>query len=223
MARMKNHCPRFVVGMDLSGPSNIQETSLAVFNEKGNSLVLKEMISGAADLQIFHLTVGLADQGDVIVGIDAPLSYNPGGGDRPGDRRLRTQMINAGLPSGTVMTPTMTRMAYLTLRGIVIARLLASLAEKQLHLVEVHPTASLVLRGAPLEAVLSMKSNLSSRKKLLSWLESQGLKDLSSLTSPSDHDLAACAAGLAAWYWQRGEPCWLEPADPPLHPFDYAC
>jgi hypothetical protein len=49
---------------------------------------------------------------EVVVGIDAPLSYAVGGGDRPADRDLRRVVIAAGMRPGPVMPPTLTRMAY---------------------------------------------------------------------------------------------------------------
>jgi len=38
-----------------------------------------------------------------------------------------------------------------------------------------------------------------------------------------DHTVAACAAALAAWDWSRGKGRWVHPADPPAHPYDFAC
>jgi hypothetical protein len=40
----------------------------------------------------------LRDQ--IAVGLDAPLSYNPGGGDRPADACLRKAVVGAGLRQG---------------------------------------------------------------------------------------------------------------------------
>ena len=39
----------------------------------------------------------------------------------------------------------------------------------------------------------------------------------------SSHFVAACAAALAAWHWQKGTSSWLAKAQLPWHPFDFAC
>jgi predicted nuclease with RNAse H fold len=120
------------------------------------------------------------------------------------------------------MPPTLTRMAYLTLRGIVVARSLR-LARDDIQIVEVHPGGTMALRGAPTAAVAGLKHHESARRALLAWLQRQGLKGISAAAKPSDHYVAACAAALAAWKWHRNEAVWRHPAAPPHHPFDYAC
>ena len=85
--------------------------------------MVAESLVGAND----HLILGRFRQwiseDEVVSGLDARLSYNIGGGDRPGDAALRAAIIAAGLRPGTVMAPTFSRMAYLTLRGITVSRL----------------------------------------------------------------------------------------------------
>src|SRR5688572_13918280 len=104
-----------VVGVDLAGPSNVAETARVWLLPAGGRLVLAGSRTHATHAALLRTVEDLAAGGPVIVGLDAPLSYNPGGGDRPPDQALRERLVALGLPSGTVMSPTMTRMAYLTL------------------------------------------------------------------------------------------------------------
>lgn len=233
-----------LVGLDLSGPSNTADTVLTLFLSSTNegpdgadSARLLLVVPEAGDLTILRTldTVLATKQPQikhVVAGIDAPLSYNPGGGDRPADTELRALLHAAGLHSGTVMAPTMTRMAYLSLRGISVARLLGELpaGHSGLHLemYEAHPAGAMVLRGAPVEDVRRLKRERGSREALLNWLEGQGLKGCVEGLGipghdPSDHYLASCAAALAAWGMARRSPAWFRPAEPPLHPFGYCC
>jgi predicted nuclease with RNAse H fold len=211
------------VGIDLSGPSNPGATALAAFAVRSGGLAWTGGLRGADDRELVRFLVDLESRTPVVVGIDAPLSYNVGGGDRPGDARLRAHTVAARLPSGSVMTPTMTRMVYLTLRGIALSRILETAGIEGLRLVEVHPAAAMALRGAPLDAVLGMKKSSHSRERLLAWLEAQGLAGVSGISGPTDHDVAACAAALAAWRWSAGGAVWIEKADPPFHSYDFAC
>lgn len=213
----------FFVGIDLSGPSNSTETAAAAFKASSKGyLTAYKYLQGADDKDICNFVNILLAEGDIVAGIDAPLSYNIGGGDRPADADLRNKIVTAGLRSGSVMTPTMTRMVYLTLRGISLARLLLALNEK-IKIVEVHPGAVMALRGAPAEDAAAFKINMISRRKLLEWLEKQGLKKAGDIKNPSDHYVAACAAALAAWKWYQHKSVWIFEAEQPFHPFDYAC
>ena len=126
---------------------------------------------------------------------------------------------------GTVIPPTAPRMVYLTLRGISIVRLLVGFCTKEPRIVEVHPTAAMALRGAPVDDVMNFKGEGAGtvRRSLLAWLEERGLRGVSSLPDSSDHLVAACAAALAAWEWSVGESGWRAPAEPPFHPYDFAC
>lgn len=213
----------YIVGIDLSGPSNSRDTALAAFNADGQkSLTACGSLLGADDSQILSFIQGLLPPKPLVVGIDAPLSYNIGGGDRPADRDLRKQARMAGLKSGTVMPPTMTRMAYLTLRGISIARALL-LTDDRIQIVEVHPGAAMAFRKAPIGDVLAFKQREKSRQNLLTWLEQQGLKNIADIEEPTDHYVAACASALAAWKWRHNKSAWRKAAAPPFHPFEYAC
>ena len=215
--------PRWILGLDLSGPTNLKDTALAVFRDRGNGLSLERTAREVSDPIVYELGAELAEEGSVIVGLDAPLSYNPGGGDRPGDRSLRSTLTQAGLRSGSVMTPTMTRMAYLTLRGISLARGLEQVGVGREHILETHPGGALVLRGAPLEVVRNLKRDPEAVKIVLRWLEKHGLKGAAGLDGADDHLVMACAAALSAWKWQSGEPAWTTEASPPEHPYHYVC
>jgi predicted nuclease with RNAse H fold len=153
--------------------------------------------------------------------MDAPLSYNPGGGDRESDRELRHLVSKKG--NVGIMPPTMNRMVYLTLRGIVLARMLETLKpDIDLRIVEVHPGASMLLRNAPANEVASFKRNISARSQLLTWLETQGLKGIPRTGDVPDHYVASCAAALCAWQRSLGKSAWVFPARPPEHPYDFA-
>lgn len=213
-----------MVGIDLSGPSNTGDTAIACCERRARDLALRECLLGAGDAAV-HETVASLSRGapSLVIGIDAPLSYNAGGGDRPADSDLRRRLVKAGLHPGSVMCPTMTGMAYLTLRGIAVARLVAAIREPRPRIVEIHPGGVMVLRGAPANLVRTFKRRPASRRRLLIWLEENGLLGASRIAGASDHQVAACAVALAAWQWSLGRPAWITPADPPHHPFDFAC
>ncbi|UCF91386.1 MAG: DUF429 domain-containing protein [Desulfobacterales bacterium] len=212
-----------VVGIDLSGPTHARNTVLVILGSRPNALRKVASRSGADDRDIFQSVSQLAQKTLVVVGLDAPLSYHIGGGDRPSDAKLRRKIVQAGMKPGSVMPPTMTRMAYLTLRGMAVSRSLEQIKGYPVRMVEVHPGAAMALRQGPLEHVLNFKTSPASRSALLSWLEDQGLHGITSQDRPSDHYVAACACALAAWKWHRGEPAWVVPARPPYHPYAFAC
>ena len=211
-----------VIGVDLSGPSNVADTAVAVFEVAGRGLKLRATETGVGDLRLLELVGALAARGSVVAGLDAPLSYQPGGGDRPGDRALRRAAVAAGMHPGSVMTPTMTRMAYLTLRGVAVSRALGAMDRRAPRIVEVHPGAALALRGAPIADVRAFKRDGAARARLLAWLDARGLRGAKARRDAPDHLVAACACALAAWRWSEGDAAWLEPAAPPAHPFDFA-
>lgn len=208
-----------IVGIDLAGPSNAAETAVAVFRSEDDVLQYERFTEGS-DIAIRELICEEAERGPVAVGLDAPLSYQPGGGDRPRDSQLRRELVKAGLRPGSVMPPTMTRMAYLTLRGLAIARLLQL---PGVEVVEVHPGAVLALRGAPISCVRSFRSTSSCRLKLLRWLETQGIEGLEAPDPCTSHFVAACAAALGTRDWRMAASRWSASAEPPLHPYDFAC
>ena len=211
-----------VVGVDLAGPSNVAATAMVWFQPAGGRLALAGSRIHATDATILRTVAELADGGPIVVGLDAPLSYNPGGGDRPPDQALRERLVALGLPSGTVMSPTMTRMASLTLRGVVVARLLEQALPGRVRLVETHPVAAMAMRGAPVAALHVARRSSEARAGVAAWLRGAGLDGLGVLIDPSDHLIAACGCALAAASWAAGTPAWMAPATPPHHPYDFA-
>jgi predicted nuclease with RNAse H fold len=122
------------------------------------------------------------------------------------------------------MPPTMIRMVYLTLRGLQLTRILESLKPQyDLRIVETHPGAFMILRSANQTEVRNFKKDFGAREHLLDWLESQGVKGITGAEKPTDHYVAACAAALGAWQWNMGKSLWCFEAEPPHHPYDFAC
>lgn len=210
---------KHVIGIDLSGPSNVADTAVVAFRvKKGGELQCAEKLISAGDEAIMNCVREMAACGEVVIGLDAPLSYNPGGGLRPSDRALR-QKVKGMLHPGSIMAPTMNRMVYLTLRGIAVARMLNRIAG--VRIAEVHPGAVLALGGAPISAVKSFKRDPDSRLTLLHWLEVEGMIGICESVDPSDHFIAACAAALGAHKWLNGNVAWQHTATLPLHPYDF--
>lgn len=211
------------MGIDLSGPRNFADTCLAMFAEEGEHIRLVDVLEGADDRRILDLLSALETGERIVIGIDAPLSYNPGGGDRPSDAELRHLVLARGGRTG-ILPATMVRMVYLTLRGVALTRALETLRpDFDLGIVEVHPGACMILRGAPARDVATFKNDPLARARLLAWLEAQGLEGVSARSVISDHFVAACAAALGAWKWARGAAVWCYPARPPEHPYDFTC
>lgn len=211
-----------VVGIDLSGPRNTADTHQVIFDSRSGEIHLVGSQAGVDDHQILETIARLKDQ-PLVIGIDAPLSYNPGGGDRPSDAELRRLVNQKGRGVG-VMPPTMIRMAYLTLRGVALTRALEALRPKlDLRIVEVHPGACMLLHGANAEDIRGFKRNPDHRAQLLRWLETLGVKEVTNNNPVSDHFVAACGAALGAWRWNQGASIWRFPAQPPQHPYDFAC
>ena len=212
-----------IVGIDLSGPRNIADTCLVSFEERGEEIHLIEIQECAGDDQILESISRLGQNEPIAIGIDAPLSYNPQGGDRPSDSELR-RLVHAHGGRVGIMPPTMIRMVYLTLRGFHLTRLLESLQPQyELRTMEVHPGACMLLRGAVADDVRKFKFDSLARGHLLDWLETKGVKGISGAESVTDHYVAACAAALGVWQWAVGKPIWCFPADLPHHPYDFAC
>src|SRR5512140_1259633 len=206
-----------IIGIDLPGPRNIADTCVAVFHQRPESLRFELAIAGAGDRQIFDLISDMGRTHPVVVGLDAPLSYNPGGGDRPSDRELRGLVLAKGRVG--VMPPTLIRMVYLTLRGTALTRALETLRPRmELRIVEVQPGASMRLRGAPPGDVATFKRDAAARWRLLDWLQETHLENLPPDDEVTDHYVAACAAAMAAWNWSSGRAAWCHPAQPPEHP-----
>ncbi|MGH7872010.1 MAG: DUF429 domain-containing protein [Candidatus Binatia bacterium] len=166
-----------VVGVDLSGPANTKDTSIAVFEAADSSLILVEAECDGSDASVLKLVAELSKRDSVVVGLDAPLSYQPGGGLRTRDAELRVRIVACGMRHGSIMPPTLNRMVYLTLRGMTLARALSNLpSERQVRVVEVHPGAALCLRGAPIDAVRKFAKDEDARLELLEWLGTEGIE-----------------------------------------------
>ena len=212
-----------VVGIDLSGPRNVADTFVTIFEEAGDHLHFIEAIEGADDQKIFAAISNLEKSERVVIGIDAPLSYNPGGGDRESDRELRRLVLEKSRGVG-IMPPTMIRMVYLTLRGVALTRMLETLKPNiELQIVEVHPGACMLLRSANAKDVAGFKHNTQARLNLLDWLETKGLNGLPRMENVADHFVASCASALGAWQWSLGKPAWVRAAEPPNHLYDFTC
>jgi predicted nuclease with RNAse H fold len=209
-----------IIGLDLSGPSNAADTACAVFDVAQGLLHLRALYCGLNDGDVLSVVSRHAGS-DLTIGLDAPLSYEDGGGDRARDRELRRVLTKKGLPSGTIMTPTMTRMAYLTLRGVHLAGLLQR-AHPAARIVEVHPMGSLVLAGLDPALATRIKSDEIARLEILKSLPAMGMRQLPTAAG-SDHELAALGAAFAAWQWRNGTPSWQCAAQPPHHPYPMAC
>jgi predicted nuclease with RNAse H fold len=115
-----------IVGIDLSGPRNFADTCLVSFEERGEVIHLIDVREGADDVQILEAISRLGHEERIVIGIDAPLSYNSVGGDRKSDAELR-RLVHARGGGAGIMPPTMIRMVYLTLRGLQLTRVLESL------------------------------------------------------------------------------------------------
>jgi predicted nuclease with RNAse H fold len=212
-----------IVGIDLSGPRNFADTCLVSFEEHGEEIHIHEIREGADDDQILEVVSSRGPKEPIVIGIDAPLSYNPRGGERPSDSELRRVVHAQGGHVG-VMSPTLIRMVYLTLRGLQLTRLLERFKPQyDLRIVEVHPGACMLLRGADPGDVQAFKIESLARGRLLDWLGTKGLKGIQRTKTITDHYVAACAAALAAWQWGLGKPVWHFAADLPHHPYDFAC
>jgi uncharacterized protein len=217
-----------VIGIDLSGPSNHKDTVMAVFELQDGELKFLNLRRNIGDLEILEEIHVQSQLDEVVIGIDAPLSYEDGGGDRIGDKQLRQFIVTLGMKSGSIMPPTFNRMVYLTLRGIKLTREIENLwSQNPISIVEVHPGAVMGSRISPidLEYVLRYKQEMSSRSFIKNWLWEQQVTQLPSYIDEESHMIDACAAALGAWHWKDPlfEPKWLLPANPPLHPYDYCC
>ncbi|OIK10342.1 hypothetical protein BIV60_21580 [Bacillus sp. MUM 116] len=217
-----------VIGIDLSGPSNQKDTVMAVFQVKNDLLEFEEMIEDASDERIISGIMAAASMGDVVIGLDAPLSYQDGGGDRPQDKSIRQFIKHFGLSGSSIMPPTLTRMVYLTLRGMALTRRIMALnLLEKVRIVEVHPGAAIGTRigSKGLDHVLLYKREFESRKAILEWFKTNGMLDLPEKISQSSHQIDTCAAALAAWHWAdpTKQPKWHWNTISPEHPFEFCC
>lgn len=209
-----------IVGIDAAGPTNLKDTCVAIFERSAKGMNMLSYLTDATDQFIYDEVKKL--RGAVVIGIDAPLSYECRSGDRPSDRALRKPITELGLRSGSIMAPLAPRMVYLTLRGVVLARLFREMKPSP-DIVEVHPGAAMVLRGAPVESVREMKRSPEAKLSLLHWFRRQGITGLKEKYFYNDHLISAVAAAIAAKDWAEGKSQWIEKAKPPFTPFDFSC
>ncbi|WP_236035056.1 DUF429 domain-containing protein [Alkalihalobacterium elongatum] len=188
-----------VLGIDLSGPRNHKDTVLTVFETKGKQLIFNKILSEMSDKKILNEVMVQSERDELVIGIDAPLSYEDGGGDRQSDKLLRKFIVSLGMKSGSIMTPTFNRMVYLTLRGIKLSREIESLNSiHPISFVEVHPGAvigSRLLREE-IDYVLNYKQNVAARRFISDWLYKQQLLDLPERIEEESHMIDSCAAAL---------------------------
>ncbi|UOQ95246.1 DUF429 domain-containing protein [Halobacillus shinanisalinarum] len=215
-----------IVGIDLSGPSNHKDTAVAVFSDQGDSLYLDRLLNPASDQDILSLITNLSAEQQVVVGIDAPLSYEDGGGDRELEKELRSFTKELGMKSGSIMPPTLTKMIYLTVRGMKLASLLSDLMNIQV--IEVHPGATLAARIPGEEGrkhALLYKRSLESRDWIANWMISFGLKGIQVNLLQTSHLIDSCAAAIAAWDYvsPNRKPAWSYDANSPYHPYPFSC
>lgn len=210
-------------GLDLSGPSNTKDTTLTWFESQDSSLSYIDHITDINDETILSQIESLANKNKVILGIDAPLSYNDGGGNRPRDNALRKFLNKAGLDFIGILPPTFSRMGWLTMRGIRLTREITGLSlGNPISILEVHPGAALGLRGAPVHSLQQYKKDETKGcLQLKGWFSTQNITGLPDEYGLTSHEIDAVAAALAAWQWQSGKSIWRYEADPPLHPFEF--
>ncbi len=214
---------QWVCGVDLSGPANPAGTALVWCACGTTCLTYRGTIWPASDADVLDQITVLARSGPLAVGIDAPLSYEDGGGMRSCDRELARTLKANGSGFVGVMSPTLSRMVYVTLRGIGLARAMQGLNGSMIRIAEVHPGATMALRGAPEGGLRSYKKATRPAADLCQWLVQQGLRGLSGSEWKTSHEVDAAAAALATWKWLRQESVWLAPAQPPARPYDFAC
>ncbi len=119
------------------------------------------------------------------------------------------------------MPPTMTKMAYLTLRGMTVARMLDAI--ENLDMAETHPASTLIFHGAEASTVGQLKQERAARGSLLETMARVGVRELPSDLADEDHLVAACAAALAVARWHLDASEWYHPPDPPHHPYPVVC
>ena len=212
-------------GLDLGGPAHPEATVLAWFRAGEGVLAYEGHVWPASDGTILSRLRALTVTDEVILGVDAPLSYRDGGGMRDCDRALLDELRRKGLGFVGVMSPTFRGMAWRTLRGIGLARSIELLPEAhRIRIVEVHPGAALGLRGAPAAALKRLKEGAhGARAELRQWLARGDFRRLPDGFPGTGHEMDSAACALAAWKWHEGKPAWLAPAQPPQRPYDFAC
>jgi predicted nuclease with RNAse H fold len=188
-----------VLGIDLSGPANHSDTCMAWRDQTG----LIQYRCGCSDADILQW---VEQQGEsVMVMIDAPLSYQDGGGYRPCDANLRSFLNARGFHRVGVMAPTMTKMVYLTLRGIALAHKLKAM---DADVYETHPGASLLLSGMNMDSVFTLKKDNTATENLVRYWQLQGLRFFQ--LPKNDHQVMAVQALLTGERWLTAKMCYWQ-------------
>ncbi len=130
----------------------------------GEKLHYRGHLDNVSDAAALELVTMLSAQGEVALGLDAPLSYQDGGGFRPGDHLLKQALSAIKAHHVGVMSPTMYGMMALTLRGIALVRMFARCPTPP-AMVEVHPGAAMALRGAKLDLLRVYKTPPARRER----------------------------------------------------------
>lgn len=211
-------------GIDLSGPVNIIDTVISWFkyDRSKEKLNLIDYKIGADDYFIFNIIKDLSINNDLFLAIDAPLSYNMNGGDRESDKSLREFLKKKNIKTSSVMTPTMTRMSYLTLRGISITRILETLKKKP-KVIEVHPFVSLLINGANKEDIKNVKKNEKAKQNIFNFLKKRQISNLPVIVSKNDHFISSVIAAQIAYFYSRNQYQWRSKRKFPFHPYDFVC
>jgi uncharacterized protein len=92
-----------IIGIDLSGPANHKDTVMAIFRIKEDKLIFEKAITIACDEMLLGGIMSAASSDEAVIGIDAPLSYQDGGGDRPQDKSIRNVLKEHGLSGSSIM------------------------------------------------------------------------------------------------------------------------
>lgn len=168
---------RKVVGIDLAGVEN-RPTGWALL--QGSHV---KTLTFYSDKEILRKTLEVYP---LIVAIDAPLTLPRNGKMRLADKEVRKLGC-------TVLPPLFPGMKKLTLRG---ARLASKMREKNLEVIEVHPTSSRKLLGLPITKDV---------EKIRYGLFKLGLKGDIKKDKLTIHELDAIVAALTAKLHLCGE------------------
>lgn len=211
------------VGIDLSGPSNTKDTALAITNLSPDGLELVFQASNFDDLQLLDKISHFAKGNSTYIFIDAPLSYNQGGGLRDSDKEFRDLAFRLSLPPTTIMPPTFTKMGFLTLRGIFVSNLLRVNLGFSIHIAETHPGISLALEGIEPALIKNMKSSVEACNTIAEKLSKLFNKFTLINSQYSDHDICSIAASLSAKRYFDKKSALIYKAKPPAHPYNFIC
>jgi len=172
-------------GLDLSGYKNIKKTVLTFLEDKN-----VENFKGVNDEEIINL---ILSKNDVILSIDAPLSFPKKDFLRYSDKKLKKFLdkINLSFLKKFVLPPLLPEMQILTKRGIKIKNRL-----KRIRVIETHPTISIFLilfkNGILIRDFLNYKRDYEVFKKLCKTLE-KILKYEFDFETPDELDSFICS------------------------------